>query len=85
MAGYRVPTEEQIMAAHQALVAALAGAWEIAERGGPDFSGAGAFALQDLSAAMGGTQVLLRSRPGSWEAVDVGHLAASIDDWELGR
>jgi hypothetical protein len=75
---------EEITAIREGLVAALAAAWELAERGGPDLPGTLAGALQELSSSAGGAGALVRSRPGSWEAVDIRHLGATLDDWEIG-
>ncbi len=85
MADNRGPNEEQVSACRQRLTAVLAEVWEIAERGGPDFSSLVAEALQGLAAELGGAGLLTRSRPGSWEAAAVATLAADLDDdWGVG-
>jgi hypothetical protein len=83
MAEWLRPDFTEMKDTHDQLVMALALTWRIAERGGPDFAGSLAAALQELSEALGGVGVVVRSRPGSWEAADVRHLGATMDDWGL--
>jgi hypothetical protein len=81
----RRPDADEVRACREHLTAVLFEVWDIAERGGPDFSAVVAEALQELSAGLGGAGTLTRSRPGSWEAAAVTNLAASIDDdWGVG-
>jgi hypothetical protein len=85
MADHGGPDEGQVSACRQRLTAVLAEVWEIAERGGPDFSLLVAEALQTLAAELEGAGFLTRSRPGSREAGAVSTLAASLhEDWGLG-
>ncbi len=85
MAEDRRPDAGEVTACRERLAAVLVEVWEIAERGGPDFSAVVVEALQELSAELGGAGILIRSRPGSWEAAAVANLAASVDDdWDVG-
>jgi hypothetical protein len=78
------PGREEIDRTHRALVRAFSGALGLADRGGPDFAGSLAAALQDLNRAHNqGAWRLVESRSGSWEAGHVTALAATEMDWGL--
>jgi hypothetical protein len=75
------PSWEQIERGHQGLLGALAATLALADRGGPDFAGCLAAALQDLACRHGSVERLVESRPGSWEASHVRALGAIEADW----
>ncbi len=79
------PDEGQVSAWRQRLSAVSAEVGEFAEGGGPDFSSLVAEARQGLAAELGGSGLLNRLRPGSWESAAAATLAASLgDDWSVG-
>jgi hypothetical protein len=80
MSDDRLPDSGEVTACRERLTAVLAEVWEVAERGGPDFSWLVAEALQMLSAELRGAGLLIRSRPVSWEAAAVASLSATLDD-----
>jgi hypothetical protein len=75
------PTTDEIERTHKRLVVALAASLRLADRGGPDFAGGLAAALQDLAGRHGSAERLVESRPGSWEASHVRALGAVEADW----
>jgi hypothetical protein len=81
MATTGLPMADEIERAHKRLVGALAASLALADRGGPDFAGCLAAALQDLARRHGSAERLVESRPGSWEASHVRALGAIEADW----
>lgn len=81
--GRRPVSEEELARARVSVVRAVVGLWHLAQRGGVDLPGQLAEALQEAAATVGGPGVLVRSRPDSWEAQDIQHLAATDADMDL--
>lgn len=67
------------MAAHDELVAALAGALDECDRTGSNLPEMLRAALESVAREHGGSWALVRHRPGSWEASHVVALASGAD------
>lgn len=51
--------------------------WRLCEEGSVDLAGELSAARQEAARTVGGVGALVRSRPGSWDASDLRHLACS--------
>lgn len=62
-------------------VAQVVALGQLCEEGSVDLAGELSAAWQEAARTVGGVGALVRSRPGSWDASDLRHLACSDEDF----